>query len=99
MNQAKMPRTVADAARMMRIQRLSCISGHWYRRRVSRYTISVAMSRGCGEQKDVSVERTRYGRVQRTVRLRKLQKFHRACASSRLGRRKCIYRFGVGKGR
>ena len=44
MNQAKIPRTVADAARMTRIQRLSCTSGHWYRRRVSRYITSVAMA-------------------------------------------------------
>ena len=39
-----MPRTVADAARMIRIQRLSCTSGHWYRRRVSRYITSVAIA-------------------------------------------------------
>jgi hypothetical protein len=45
-----MPRTVADAARMTRIQRLSCTSGHWYRRRVSRYITSVAISRARGRE-------------------------------------------------
>ena len=44
-NQANMPRTVAAAASITKIQRLSWISGQWYLRRVSRTVIiSVAMS-------------------------------------------------------
>src|SRR5271155_4410444 len=39
-----MPRHVADAARMKMIHKLSCNSGHWYRRRVSRYMASVAIT-------------------------------------------------------
>jgi len=68
MNHAKMPSTVADAERMIKIQRLSCTSGHWYRRRVSRYITSVAMSRA---RKKESGGGARSGLIQQTASLRK----------------------------
>jgi hypothetical protein len=86
MNQAKMPRTVADAARMTKIQRLSCTSGHWYRRRVSRYTTSVAIVEG----KKESDSRAKSRLVQQTASLRKLENWRFTRAKSCVKREKYI---------